>query len=68
MRMCRWCLGPDGKRLAKRHGSVTLRDLEVDDALAWMARSLGFVGRSPSEMLEEFDPERLPREPTVFAP
>ena len=44
-------LGPDGNRLAKRHGSVTLRELEVDDALAWMARSLGYRGRTPREML-----------------
>jgi glutamyl-tRNA synthetase len=61
-------LGPDGNRLAKRHRSVTLRELEVDDALAWMARSLGYRGRTPAEMLEEFDPAQLPREPTVFAP
>ncbi len=61
-------LGPDGNRLAKRHGSVTLRELEVDDALAWMARSLGYRGRTPPEMLSEFDPTRLPHEPTVFAP
>ena len=61
-------LGTDGKRLAKRHGSVTLRDLEVDDALAWMARSLGYRGRTPVEMLEEFDPAALAREPTVFSP
>jgi glutamyl-tRNA synthetase len=61
-------LGPDGKRLAKRHGSVTLRDLEVDEALAWMARSLGYRGRTAREMLSEFDPTQLPHEPTVFAP
>ena len=58
-------LGPDGNRLAKRHGSVTLRELEVDDALAWIARSLGYRGRTPREMLEEFDPEQLPHEPTT---
>ena len=61
-------LGPDGKRLAKRHGSVTLRDLEVDEALAWMARSLGYRGRTARELLSEFDPSTLPHEPTVFAP
>jgi glutamyl-tRNA synthetase len=61
-------LGPDGKRLAKRHGSVTLRDVGADDALAWMARSLGFAGTTPQELLAEFDPARLPSEPTVFAP
>jgi glutamyl-tRNA synthetase len=61
-------LGADGKRLAKRHGSVTLRELDVDEALAWMARSLGYRGRTPAELLEEFDPSALPSEPTVFSP
>ena len=61
-------LGPDGRRLAKRHGSVTLRELDAEDALAWMARSLGYRGRTPAELLEEFDPAQLPHEPTVFAP
>ena len=61
-------LGPDGARLAKRHGSVTLRDVAPDAAVRWMARTLGFEGAtSAAEMLERFDPERLPREPTRFA-
>src|SRR5262249_34405271 len=34
-------LGPDGRRLAKRHGDVTLRKVPPDRALAWMASSLG---------------------------
>ncbi len=38
-------LGPDGSRLAKRHGAVTLRDVPVDRALAWMGVSLGLLGR-----------------------
>ena len=37
-------LGPDGARLAKRHGDVTLREVPPADALAWMAASLGFSG------------------------
>ena len=61
-------LGPDGQRLAKRHGSVTLRDVDPFDALVWMARSLGFRGATPAELLEEFDPSTLPHEPTTFAP
>jgi glutamyl-tRNA synthetase len=61
-------LGPDGARLAKRHGSVTLRDVAPDAAVRWMARTLGFEGAtSAAEMLERFDPERLPRDPTRFA-
>ena len=60
-------LGRDGARLAKRHGSVTLREVDAGAAVRWMARSLGFEGAgSAAEMLEAFDPARLPREPTTF--
>ena len=55
-------LGPDGQRLAKRHGAVTLEDMTPDHALAWMSASLNI---SPP-LLENFDPERLPREPTTW--
>jgi glutamyl-tRNA synthetase len=70
-------LGPDGQRLAKRHGAVTLRDRAAhgegpDEVLAWMARSLGLAepGERPGveELLSRFDPEKLPREPTVWDP
>jgi glutamyl-tRNA synthetase len=61
-------LGPDGVRLAKRHGAVTLGDWEPGDALAWMASSLGLrEARTAAELLEGFDPSLLPREPTVLA-
>ncbi len=61
-------LGPDGARPAKRHGSVTLREVAAADAVRWMARTLGFEGAtSAAEMLEAFDPARLPRAPTRFA-
>lgn len=33
-------LGPDGARLAKRHGAVTLRDLGAAQARDWIERSL----------------------------
>jgi glutamyl-tRNA synthetase len=70
-------LGPDGARLAKRHGAVTLADLaeqgrDAADARTWMARSLGLAeaGERPgmAELLERFDPETLPRVPTVLEP
>ncbi|MFN8150871.1 MAG: tRNA glutamyl-Q(34) synthetase GluQRS [Solirubrobacterales bacterium] len=71
-------LGPDGARLAKRHGAVTLRDLaselgwEPADAVAWMARSLGLAGEgvrvSAPDLVERFDPAALPHEPTTFSP
>ncbi len=68
-------LGPDGRRLAKRHGAVTLADREAlretpADALAWMAASLGLAspGERPSahELIARFDPARLPRVPTTW--
>lgn len=70
-------LGPDGQRLAKRHGAVTLRDRASQgegpgEVLAWMARSLGLAepGEKPAidGLLARFDPEKLPREPTVWDP
>ena len=68
-------LGPDGSRLAKRDGAVTLRDLgargrDPADAVAWMAASLGLAaarraaGRQDAALA--LRPEALPREPTVF--
>jgi glutamyl-tRNA synthetase len=70
-------LGPDGGRLAKRHGAVTLGDRAAqgdgpEELLAWMARSLGLAeaGERPTveDLLARFDPDRLPREPTVWEP
>jgi glutamyl-tRNA synthetase len=70
-------LGPDGRRLAKRHGDVTLSDRAAmgegpDEVRAWMACSLGLasVGETPApnDLIVRFDPERLPREPTVWSP
>lgn len=69
-------LGPDGRRLAKRHGAVTLADRvklggSPIETLAWMASSLNLVepGETPSpeELLVCFDPEKLPMEPTIWA-
>ena len=60
-------LGPDGDRLAKRHGDVTLREVSPPSALEWMAGSLGMPGAtSAAELLERFDPAALPREPAVL--
>ena len=68
-------LGPDGARLAKRHGAVTLAGRAAlgetaADSVAWMAVSLGLA--APGEpvtaaaLIERFDPERLPGEPEVL--
>lgn len=63
-------LGPDGERLAKRHGDVTLGDPAA--ALRWMAASLGLAAPGervvPSALAARFDPAALPREPTVLTP
>jgi len=70
-------LGPDGQRLAKRHGAVTLADRVAmgegpGEVLGWMARSLGLTEpgekMSPADLLCRFDPKKLPREPTVWSP
>ncbi len=69
-------LGPDGARLAKRHGAVTLEDLaarriEAPNALSWMAQSLGLAGPgerpAATDLVDRFDAEKLPRVPTVYA-
>jgi len=58
-------LGPDGARLAKRHGAVTLDELDAGAAVRWMARTLGMDGATTAaEMRERFDPATLPRAAT----
>jgi glutamyl-tRNA synthetase len=60
-------LGPDGTRLAKRHGAVTLREVAPERALAWMAGSLGLPGvGNAGELVAGFDPAALPSAPTVL--
>jgi glutamyl-tRNA synthetase len=61
-------VAPDGARLAKRHGAVTLGELEVRAVLRWMAATLGIEGaETAAEMRERFDPAALPREPARWA-
>jgi glutamyl-tRNA synthetase len=61
-------LGPDGARLAKRHGAVTLDELDAGAAVRWMAATLGMDGATTAaEMLERFDPATLPRAPTRWS-
>ncbi len=52
-----------GVRLAKRDGAVTLADLGRDRAWSMIVDSLGLDGDSPADLLESFDPARLPRRP-----
>jgi glutamyl-tRNA synthetase len=68
-------LGPDGARLAKRHGGVTLADRAAAgqsplDVRAELAASVGLAepGERPTlqELLARFDPAVLPSEPSVL--
>ena len=59
-------LNPEGKRLAKRDGAVTLGEIGAHRALALIADSLGYSATTVAGMLAEFDPARLPREPWVY--
>lgn len=68
-------LGPDGARLAKRHGAVTLADRAArgESPLAvrsLLAESVGLAqpGERPSlgELLARFDPSAIPSEPSVL--
>lgn len=70
-------LGPDGERMAKRHGAVTLADRAARgdspaEVLSLLAASLGLVEpgelRSPAELVARFDPLALPHEPWVLDP
>ena len=70
-------LGPDGSRLAKRHGAVTLADrIERGESPARVRGELmatvGLAepGEEPAmdELLARFDPGRVPRAPTVLEP
>lgn len=70
-------LAPDGDRLAKRHGAVTLADRagrgeDAATVCGELAASLGLaeVGARvrPTDLVAAFDPDRLPREPWVLTP
>jgi glutamyl-tRNA synthetase len=56
-------LGPDGKRLAKRHGAVTLEERDPGEALSWMASSVGLAepgeALTAQDLIPRFDPARL---------
>jgi glutamyl-tRNA synthetase len=71
-------LGPDGVRLAKRHGAVTLADLETrgvgpTGVLSLLAVSLGLAEpgeplATASALIDRFDLARLPRDPWIWRP
>ena len=55
-------LGPDGKRLAKRDGAVTLREIGADRAMEWVNDSLGLRD------IADFDPSRVTQQPVTWSP
>jgi glutamyl-tRNA synthetase len=70
-------LAPDGSRLAKRHGAVTLSDLAARgvtpaEVLTRLAVSLGLAepgeALSAAALVERFDLERIPRDPWRLRP
>lgn len=61
-------LNHEGKRLAKRDGAVTLREMLIDAPVTAvverLAASLGYPGvTTPAGLLAGFAPEQLPRQP-----
>ncbi|OBA85711.1 tRNA glutamyl-Q synthetase [Mycobacteriaceae bacterium 1482268.1] len=61
-------LNSDGARLAKRDGAVTLAEIGTQRALDQIAGSLGWPAATVDDMLEQFDPAKLPREPWIYSP
>ncbi len=61
-------LNSDGARLAKRDGAITLGEIGTERAIAQIADSLGYQARTLEQMLTEFDPVALPREPWIYRP
>jgi len=69
-------LGPDGRRLAKRHGAVTLEERlaageTLEQVVGFLAASAGLASPgsrlAARDLIAGFDPERLRRTPTTLA-
>lgn len=68
-------IGPDGRRLAKRHGDTRVaefreRGIRAEALMGYLAYSLGFAKTlrctTAAELLESFNWNEMPSEPTVF--
>lgn len=59
-----------GERLAKRDGAITLSRLADKGIDLWelITQSLDLPNLSPRELLNHFEPDKLPRDPWVFTP
>jgi glutamyl-tRNA synthetase len=69
-------LGPDGKRLAKRHRATAIADyrragLAPERVLGLLASTLGLAEPGdllrPPDLIERYDAARLPTQPTILA-
>ena len=63
-------VGPDGRRLAKRHRATTLAELDGVDVLGLLATGLDLAAPgervTPRRLVERFDPEGIPRQPWTW--
>lgn len=59
-------LNEHGARLAKRDGAVTLAEIGVPRAFAQISESLGLAASTMAELVAQFDPQRLPRQPWIY--
>lgn len=60
-------LNESGERLAKRDGAVTLREMgDEGDVVKQLAASLGYKAASATELLAQFEPDRLSPEPYTW--
>ena len=69
-------VGPDGRRLAKRHGDTRISSfrecgMKAEEIVGFLARSLGVESvKGPcglAELTEIFDSARIPRAPLIFS-
>jgi glutamyl-tRNA synthetase len=69
-------VGPDGLRLAKRHGDTTIRSLlaggwDAPSLVGWLAASAGLAAPGervlPADLVARYDVGKLGREPVVVA-
>jgi glutamyl-tRNA synthetase len=61
-------LNPDGARLAKRDGAVTLAEIGVRRAFEQITESLDWPASDLDDLLARFDATRLPRQPWIYLP
>ena len=68
-------VGPDGRRLAKRHGDTRIASfredgMKADDVIGYLAWSLGVNPKkepiSLTALTDIFDPAQIPHSPLVF--